>query len=157
MARWAKTHNIPLRPRGGGIHNQVRATLGQATTAPHVLRPALTGHGAWGRLRRFAAAAEHPTIGTAATALGLNPPTLVTQINRLERDLGGQLLTRAERGQPMVLTPLGRKVIAAIRRHCSESSQHQRAWRAAVPPCRTATPPLPRPHLASPFGDPYNR
>jgi hypothetical protein len=62
---------------------------------------------------------SHPTIGTAATALGLNPPTLVTQINRLERDLGGQLLTRAERGQPMVLTPLGRKVIAAIRRHCS--------------------------------------
>lgn len=120
MARWAKTHHIPLRPRGGGSHNQVRVTLDQANSAPRILRPALTGHGAWDRLHRFAATAQHPTIGAAATALGLNPSTLVKQINRLERDLGGQLLTRAERGQPMLLTPLGRKVIAAIRKYCSE-------------------------------------
>jgi hypothetical protein len=34
MARWAKTHDISLRQRGGGSHNAVRLTLGQATTAP---------------------------------------------------------------------------------------------------------------------------
>jgi Bacterial regulatory helix-turn-helix protein, lysR family len=88
----------------------------QPQSAPH---PS-TSHGAWNRPHRFAAAAEHRTIGGAATALGLTASTLVTQINRLERDLGGQLLTRAARGQPMLLTPLGKKVVATIRKHSSE-------------------------------------
>ncbi|MFC0115662.1 LysR family transcriptional regulator [Kibdelosporangium aridum] len=114
MARWAKTHHIPLRPRGGGSHDQVRVTLYQANSVPRVLQPALTGHGAWNRLRRFAAAAEHPTITVAAQTLGCHQGALTTQISRLERDLGGQLLTRAERGRPMRLTPLGRKVLTEI-------------------------------------------
>jgi hypothetical protein len=115
MNRWAKTHNIPLRPRGGASHNNVRIALAQATIAPPALQPALTGPGACDRLRRFAAAVEHPTITAAATALGIHQGALTMQINRLERDLGGQLLTRAERGHPMRLTPFGRKVVAAIR------------------------------------------
>lgn len=120
MNRWAKTHNIPLRPRGGASHNDVRTTLAQAATEPPVLRPALTGPHAWERLHRFAAAAEHLTITAAATALGLNQATLTIQISRLERDLGGQLITRAERGRPMRPTPLGQAVIAALHRHRPE-------------------------------------
>lgn len=93
-----------------------------AANAYRVLRPALTGQGAWLRLHRFAAAASYPTLGIAASTLGLHLATLVTQINRLERDLAGQLLTRAERGHPMRLTPFGRKVIAAIRKSGSEET-----------------------------------
>ncbi|MEV6231814.1 TniQ family protein [Saccharopolyspora shandongensis] len=117
MARWAKTHNIPLRPRGGASHNQVRLTRAQATTAPRILRPALGGEGAWERLTRFAAASRYRTITEAAKALGLNQPTLTTQINRLEHDLGGPLLERAQRARSLQLTPLGRRVVAAVARH----------------------------------------
>jgi len=114
MARWAKTHDIPLRPRGGRSHNQIRITLDQANSAPSVLRPALTGHGAWDRLHRFADAVSHPAITIAAQALGLHQGALTSQINRLERELGGPLYICAERGHPMRLTPLGQKVLTAI-------------------------------------------
>ena len=40
--------------------------------------------------------------------------TLVTAVGRLERELGGRLLIRAERGRPMRLTPLGAEVAAAV-------------------------------------------
>jgi DNA-binding transcriptional LysR family regulator len=41
---------------------------------------------------------------------------LVTQINRLERDIEGPLLERAERGRPMNPTALGEQVLAALHR-----------------------------------------
>ncbi|WP_406495750.1 LysR family transcriptional regulator [Streptomyces sp. NBC_00846] len=51
----------------------------------------------------------------AAQALGINQPTLVIQINRLEKDLGQPLLERAERGRTMRLTPFGKRVAAAAK------------------------------------------
>jgi DNA-binding transcriptional LysR family regulator len=48
------------------------------------------------------------------SCLGIKQPTLVTQISRLERDIGGPLLERAERRRPMSLTPLGEQVVAAL-------------------------------------------
>ncbi|MGW3657403.1 TniQ family protein [Streptomyces sp. NPDC005151] len=116
MARWAKTHNVPLRPRGGSSHSQVLRAIDQASRAPSILRPALGGQGASERLSRFAAASPYPSLGAAASGLGLNTFTLVAQINRIERELGGPLLVRAERGRPMTLTPLGKKVLKAIRK-----------------------------------------
>jgi hypothetical protein len=115
MARWAKTHNIPLRSRGGASHSQALRVADQAHRAPHILRPALSGQGASERLNRFAAASAFPSLGAAASGLGLNTFTLVAQINRIERELGGPLLVRAERGRPMTLTPLGKRVLRAIR------------------------------------------
>ena len=53
----------------------------------------------------------------AAEHLGITQSTLVTQINRLERDIGGPLLERAERGRPMTPTPLGEQVLAALQRY----------------------------------------
>ncbi|MEU9452889.1 TniQ family protein [Streptomyces sp. NPDC048277] len=116
MARWAHTHNIPLRPRGGASHSQALRAAEQASTAPHILRPALGGQGARERLSRFAAASAYPSLGAAASGLGLNTFALVAQINRIERELGGPLLARAERGRPMKLTSLGRNVLRAVRR-----------------------------------------
>ncbi|MFJ8599094.1 LysR family transcriptional regulator [Streptomyces shenzhenensis] len=115
MARWAKTQNVPLRSRGGASHSQALRAADQAHRAPRVLRPALSGRGASERLSRFAAASAFPSLGAAASGLGLNMFTLVAQINRIERELGGPLLVRAERGRPMTLTPLGRRVLRAIR------------------------------------------
>ncbi|MEV6588435.1 helix-turn-helix domain-containing protein [Streptomyces acidicola] len=116
MARWAKTHSIPLRPRGSASHNQALRAADEAGRAPRILRPALTGRGASERLSRFAAASAHPSLSASAAALGLNTFTLVAQINRIERELSGPLLVRAERGRPMTLTPLGKKVLKAIRK-----------------------------------------
>lgn len=120
MIHWAKKHPIPLRPRGGPSLKQSRMALAQAATAPSILRPALSRNGGWDRLRRFAAVAAHPTLAGAARVLGLHPPFLSLQINQLEHDIGGQLLIRAQRRHSMQLTPLGRDVVAAVRRCGSE-------------------------------------
>jgi TniQ/Bacterial regulatory helix-turn-helix protein, lysR family len=118
MARWARIHNIPIGPRGGprvSYPPQLRGN-GKAADIPAILLPALQGASAWQRLQRFAAAAPYPGMSAAAAGLGLNPATLITQINRLERDLGGQLLVRARRGQAMTLTPFGAEVASAVAR-----------------------------------------
>jgi regulatory helix-turn-helix LysR family protein len=114
VARWATTHNIPLRARGGASHSQALRAIDQANRAPRILRPALSGQGAGERLNRFAAATAYPSLGSAADSLGLNTFTLVAQVNRIERELGGPLLFRAERGRFMTLTPLGKRVLRAI-------------------------------------------
>ncbi|MFF3932893.1 LysR family transcriptional regulator [Streptomyces hirsutus] len=115
MARWAKAYNIPLRSRGGASHGQALRAVDQASRAPRILRPALGSQGGGERLNRFAAASAYPSLGAAASGLGLNTFTLVAQINRIERELGGPLLIRAERGRPMALTLLGRMVLRAVR------------------------------------------
>jgi hypothetical protein len=115
MARWAHIHKVPLRPRGGGSHKAALQVTEQAAHTPAILRKALTSPFAWPRLERFAAASSYPTMREAAQALDINQPTLVIQINRLERDLGKALFERAERGRAMKLTPFGEKVVAAVR------------------------------------------
>ncbi|MPY48452.1 TniQ family protein [Streptomyces acidicola] len=113
MARWAHTHNVPLRPRGGGSHNTALRVTEQAAHTPAILREALTSSFARQRLERFVAASRYATMREAAAVLGINQPTLVTQINRLERDLGQALFERVERGRAMELTPFGETVVAA--------------------------------------------
>ncbi|MGW2510709.1 TniQ family protein [Streptomyces scopuliridis] len=116
MARWARTHNIPLRPRGGASHHTALRTAEEAADAPAILSDALTSPNARQRLERFAAALPYPTVTEAARALGIHQSTLTIQINRLERDLGRPLIERAERGRRMRPTPFGRKVAAAVKR-----------------------------------------
>ncbi|MFJ3643771.1 LysR family transcriptional regulator [Streptomyces sp. NPDC090108] len=116
MARWAHTHNIPLRSRGGASHHTALRTPEQAADAPAILRDALTSPNARQRLERFVAALPYPTVTEAARALGIHQSTLVTQINRLEKDLGQPLIERAERGRRMRPTRFGRRVAAAVRK-----------------------------------------
>lgn len=115
MARWAQTHAIPMRGRGGCSHSATLQAESVAATAPELLRPALAGIGGRERLERFAAAARHPTLTVAAEALGVHQFTLVNQIRRVERELGTTLLIRAERGHPMQLTDDGARVVATVR------------------------------------------
>jgi DNA-binding MarR family transcriptional regulator len=116
MARWAHLHQIPLRPGGGTSHDSFLRTTEQAADLPPEIRKALTSPYAWRRLNRFAAALGYRTLREAAERLGITQSALVIQINRLERDIGGPLLERAERGRPMSPTPLGEQVVAALHR-----------------------------------------
>jgi hypothetical protein len=116
MARWAHLHQIPLRPRGGASHDSSLRTISQTTDLPAPIAKALTSPYAWQRLSRFAAAIGYRTLGEAAGHLGITQSALVTQVNGLERDIGGRLLERAERGRPMSPTPLGEQVLAALER-----------------------------------------
>lgn len=115
MARWAHTHNIPLRPRGGGSHDTALRLPDKASQTRSILRKALTSPYAWQRLDRFLAVIAYPTMREAAGALGINQSALVIQINRLETDLGHPLFERAERGRAMKLTAFGKEVAAAAR------------------------------------------
>ncbi|MGW1704296.1 LysR family transcriptional regulator [Streptomyces sp. NPDC002206] len=121
VAKWARMHEIPLRPRGGASHDESLRIRERARQASRLLRPALNGLAAEERLRRFVKASAYPTLGAAARDMGVNGPTLVTQINRLARELGGPLLERAERGRPMKLTPLGKRVVRAATSWLSEA------------------------------------
>ena len=113
MARWAHTHNIPLRSRGGASHNAALRVSDQAAQMPVILSRALSGEEAWQRIDRFVAAAAYRTLREAAEALGINQATLVTQVGRLEKDIGQPLLERAERGRPMKLTATGEELAEA--------------------------------------------
>ncbi|WP_232837724.1 helix-turn-helix domain-containing protein [Streptomyces atratus] len=113
MGRWAHTHNIPLRPRGGASHHTALRTADEAEALPAVLRKALTGSFARQRLSRFLAARSYPTLTEPARDLGIRQSALVTQINRLEEDLGQPLFERAERGRAMKLPRFGKRVAAA--------------------------------------------
>ncbi|MFJ5115979.1 LysR family transcriptional regulator [Streptomyces sp. NPDC088551] len=54
-------------------------------------------------------AAAYPTLGEAARPLGINQPTWVIPVKRLETDLCHSLFERAERGSAMKLTAFGKE------------------------------------------------
>ncbi|WP_213007531.1 LysR substrate-binding domain-containing protein [Paractinoplanes toevensis] len=64
-------------------------------------------------LRMVLAIAEAGSVTKAAAALGLAQPALTTQLQRIERILGGALFTRDRRG--VLPTPLGDLVLARAR------------------------------------------
>jgi DNA-binding MarR family transcriptional regulator len=101
---------MPSRRRG---HDLFLRSIDQASDLPAPIAKALTSPYAWQRLNR-SAAIGYPTLSEAAEHLGIAQSTLVTQINRLERDIGGPLLERAERRGPMSPTALGEQVLAAF-------------------------------------------
>lgn len=113
MSRWAKRHGIALRRRGGPSHTSNLQASATARQAPEILRPALAGIGGAERLSRFVRTSTYPTFSAAAAALKLRQPIICGQIARLETELGGPLIERAERGRPMALTELGSAVIDA--------------------------------------------
>jgi hypothetical protein len=100
MSRWAHHQQIRLRPRGGGSHDSSLRSVDQAARLPGPIAKALTSPYAWQRLKRFAAVVGYQTLSEAAEHRGIKQPTLVTQISRLERGIGGPLLERAERRRP---------------------------------------------------------
>lgn len=110
MANWARKHGIERRGRGGPSQTASLRAASTARSAPKILQPTLAGIGGAERLSRFTAVSGYHTLSIAAQELGIPQFTLVNQIGRLERELGGKLIERAERGRPMKLTDLGARV-----------------------------------------------
>jgi DNA-binding transcriptional LysR family regulator len=74
---------------------------------------------------------RHPTINSAAAAIGIDRATLIEQLHRLETDLGTSLYHRATSdGQPHQPTSHGRDLLAALNR---ADVQPLRAKRARLP------------------------
>jgi DNA-binding transcriptional LysR family regulator len=65
-------------------------------------------------LRYFVAVAEEQHFGRAALRLGITPPTLTHQIQKLERELGARLLERKGHTK-VVVTAAGQRLLADAR------------------------------------------
>lgn len=111
LSRRMKQLGIPRRPRGAWSH-AAHVTEQEARTLPPLLRKALASWQPIGRLERFAALADHPTLTSAAEALGCHQATLWEQLRRLEQIVGQTLLERhtSGPGPPHRLTPAGRRL-----------------------------------------------
>jgi DNA-binding transcriptional LysR family regulator len=107
-----------------------------AADAPPALRPAITGPGAWKRLRRLVAASSYSSLTEAGASLGIHSTVLVAQINRLGREFGHRLLNRVAGQQTMQPTAYGEQIIAAIR----EASATRRADDISPRRSRKTTP-----------------
>jgi hypothetical protein len=115
LRKIAQRFGIPLRPRGsrGTILHRGRGT---PIPCPYWMRAAFQGHGALQRIERFMRLVQHPTLTEAAQALQTSRCLLAGQLQRLETDVGFQLLTRATRTRPMRLTSAGRKFVRQARK-----------------------------------------
>jgi hypothetical protein len=112
VRRWVKIYRLPAPETRFPIRMDIAAATADA---PPVLRPAITGPGAWKRLSRLAAASSYSSLSEAGASLGIDPTVLVSQVNRLEREFGHRLLDRVPGQRAMQPTACGQKIIAAIR------------------------------------------
>jgi hypothetical protein len=115
VARIAKSFAIPLRGRGGASHAAVMTAV---PDVPDPLRRALRGQYAEQRVRRFQTVARCEWINEAVRALHVAQSTMSLQLSHLERDVGGQLIRRAEHlYDKQELTPLGRLLLEQADQH----------------------------------------
>lgn len=83
-------------------------------------------------LRYLVAVAEHRHFGRAAEASFVSQPTLSTQIKKLERELGVELVERSSRG--VMLTDVGEQVAARARSILGEADEIRILARRAQDP-----------------------
>lgn len=113
MNRWAKIHNIQTRRFGAHTHHP--DLRGNLDAVPELLRPALTGPASWKRLRVLAELPGHPDIASAAEALSLHPATVWHYLDRLEKELSGELVHgTGKRRRTTTPTAFGGQVIQAV-------------------------------------------
>ena len=110
LANRAQAYGVPVRR----LSRHSAAALRANERVPKILLPALVTQGGWERLQRLPEIAEHASLTAAAAALESSRCTLGRQIGRIERDLGGAVLVRATDRQPLRMTRLGKRVVAAV-------------------------------------------
>jgi LysR family hydrogen peroxide-inducible transcriptional activator len=100
-------------------------------------------------LRYLVAVAEHRHFGRAAEVCNVSQPTLSSQIQKLEDDLGVTLLERTNKR--VDLTPVGSQILTHARRALAEASQMEMVAQAArdplVGPLRLGVIPTLAPYL----------
>ncbi|MFJ2866589.1 TniQ family protein [Kitasatospora sp. NPDC087314] len=110
--------DIPIRP--SGVHSSEVMLAQLPDDAPADIKKAVQGtRYGWLRLARFQAAIEFPNLKLAGEALGIVPSALVTQLARLEADIGAPLFHRSAKtknGTPMSPTQRGAELLAALAR-----------------------------------------
>jgi len=111
LANRAQRYGIPTRR----LSRYNPMTLSSTARIPTVLVPALATQGGWERLQRLPVLAQHDSISDTAAHLGMDTSTLANTVKRVERDLGGAIFFRSTcRRRPQRLTPLGKRVVAAV-------------------------------------------
>ena len=105
----AHQHGVPVQGPSRCSTTALSANKG----IPRILIPALATQGGWERLQRLPAIAQCESL-TAETVVGARHAVLGVQVSLIERDLGGLVLARATKYTPHRLTPLGKKVVAAV-------------------------------------------
>lgn len=121
-------HGIPARPSGTGSFNHMLRRLDPSI--PRDIRVAVEGalHG-WQRLHRFHIAMAFPSLDTAAVYIGTHQSALVTQFQRLERDIGAALYQRGAHRKPHRPTRRGQTLISDLQRDHVRALMH-----AELPP-----------------------
>lgn len=106
---------VQRRPAGVASHPQMLTTLDQRISRD--IRAAVEGSlDGWKRLRRFQIAIALPTLKDAKQHLGLPKAALVSQLQRLETDIGDELFTRSTPIRPQAPTPRGKKLLQILDR-----------------------------------------
>lgn len=102
--------DVPLRPQG--VHSRTVMLARLDTALPRDIRRAVEGtlHG-WHRLHRFHIAMAFPSLETAASYLKAERSALVTQFQRLERDLGTALFHRSAFNKPQRPSTRGQSLL----------------------------------------------
>ena len=111
ISRVAKASGIPMRPRGGSSH---ASAINEAQHLSEPLRSALRGQSAMQRVRRFQTMAQCKNISESSRDLGISANVAISQLQKLERDVGGQLIQRTVRGlgnHSQQVTMLGRLLL----------------------------------------------
>ncbi len=106
VTRAARAYGIPAREPGITSHPHL-VTPADDELPPDVRRATEGQLHGWLRLRRFQQAMNHPSLNQAAHHEGVHIATLVTQIHRLERDIGAQLIHRGSPTTPSTPTDRG--------------------------------------------------
>jgi DNA-binding transcriptional LysR family regulator len=157
--RAAHRFGIPIRPAGVTSHPQMIARLDH--TIPPDVRVAVEGvrHG-WLRLHRFQQAMAYPSLNAAASHTGVHLSALVTQLQRLEADIGAQLFHRGTPSQPTRLTERGAALLDALSQRHIQTLLHEQAkpppgWKPddRRRPAARATAAPTRAHVASRIPD----
>ena len=110
IATAARRAQIPMRR----LSRRSAEDLLADSSVPRWLVPAMTTQGGWERLQRLPDIASHESFTAAGRALGVPRFSFGAQVARIERDLGGLVLIRATKHSPLQLTPLGKRLVAAV-------------------------------------------
>jgi hypothetical protein len=106
VRRWVKIYRLPAQ----GTRFPIRMDIAAATAgAPPVLRPAITGPGAWKRLSRLAAASSYSSLRQAAASLGIEHSVLISRSTALNANSATACSTGRPASRPCSRPPTARR------------------------------------------------